>query len=265
MKSLIRKIAVVAFVLSLALIVPRVGKVLAQSAPDFTLGPGGRAQITYETSNCINDTYNPSNTISCEGFIQGSDSYEVNVPLDASSQTDLNEDITTHGLVVAFFNGVTCAEFASGVGTPNFISTQYIPGTAMHTTTTHNGKFTIYSFEGNVPGFPGFSGDVLIEFPFFGFDHLEMNLKVDHDHPEKSALHIQANADLCDFADASSSNNYVGTPLTGPVNMLFDIGGDGSDITEDSSSPDDYSDYGCVQLTPRYKTLDVSSAACFDF
>lgn len=251
MKTWIRRIAIAAFVLSFAPIVPRVGKVLAQPAPDFIFNPGAHAQITYETAALGNCTTNPYHVISCDSFIQDSDSYSVNAGINVLNAAELGQDLTNNGLWVVFFAG------NDRNGDP--LSAQLIPGNAMHTTTPHNGKFTIYSFEGNVPN--RYAPPLAL---FFGFpyDHLEMNLMVDNDNLANSALHIQANANLCDWGDGSVYTP-TGTPLSPgqAASMAFQIGSDFLPL----ESPDGDGDSDCVNLTPEVTTKDISSAACFSF
>ncbi len=243
----LRKIAIAAAVaLSFAPILPRMGRALATVAPaDFSL-TGGKAEVTHEVASCDNET---SQVISCEEPYWDSDSYEVNAGVDAANSTDLGKDVTTNGLLVAFLTGSNCTALEAGNFTGHLVSLQVIPGNEVHTTV--NSKFTIYAFEGNVPQVASlFNGEVTL------YDHLEMNLKIPNSNPANSALHLEANANFCDWA-----NSNTPTPVMGPVTMVFDIG----DLTEGLNTPADIvddTDLGCVDLTPEYSTKDITSAAC---
>ena len=255
MKGSVRLIVLLALagLFAVALILPQVGSpptgeawAVATPTPDFSF-TGGKAEVTHETANCGSGSF----VVSCQEPYWDSDSYEVNAAVDAtygvSASGDLNEDVTENGLAVIFLTGTTCANPYAG----DLISLQVIPGNAMHKTV--NTKWTIYAFEGNVPQDAFYY--VLGAVPLY--DHLEMNLKILNSNPANSSLHVEGNADFCDW---SNSNNPAA--LTGqPVSMVFDIAG----LTEGSSltfSDDNDTDIGCVDLMPEYKTRDVSSAAC---
>lgn len=248
-----RKVAIAAAVaLSFAPILPRMGRALAQTISDFSL-TSGKAEVTYETASCENEN-ETSSIISCQAPLWDSDSYEVNAAANVTDMTELGQDVTTNGLVLAFLSGTDCSALESGNSSSNstgdLISLQVIPGNAVHTTT--NRKWTIYSFEGNVPQFAAALHKEAQTFPGT-YDHLEMNLKILNSDPANSSLHVEGNADFCDW---TNSENPV--PLTGqPVSMVFDIAG----LTEGISLDND-TDLGCVDLMPEYKTRDVSSAAC---
>jgi hypothetical protein len=249
MKGSVRLIVLIALaaLFAFALFLPDIspppgGQALAQAVPtpDFTLGTT-KAEVTYETANeCI------SGPISCVNSFWDSDSYQVNAAVDASAPVDLDTDVTQNGLSLLFFDG-TCADIVGFGGNPqdalgslHLISLQVIPGNAIHATS--NKEWTIYSFEGNVPN--GSSG---------GFDHLEMNLKINKKYPSKSSLHVEANTNFCDLYEENP------VPFAGPVAMVFDIGDILGEVTSD---PTEDTDFACVVVTPKYSTLDISSAYC---
>ena len=234
MKSSVRLMVVIALAVAFVL-VPEVrrqpaGEALAVLPPaDFTLG-STNAEVTHETANqCLS----PGTFISCQAPFFDSDSYAVNASVNASSAVDLDTDVTHNPLVIAFTTG-TCASPG------HLISLQVIPGNAIHKTANTN--FTIYSFEGNVPR---------ANFGVPLFDHLDMNLKIPVSTPASSTLHIEANTNFCDWVSA-------GTPVTGPVAMFFDIG----DIIGEPTDPTADTDTACVNVSPKYNTLDISSAIC---
>jgi hypothetical protein len=242
MRSSVRLIVIIALAVAFVL-VPEVrrqpaGEALAVPPPpaDFTLG-STKAEVTHETANqCLP----PGTFISCLAPYFDSDSYQVNASVNASAPVDLDTDVTQNPLVIEFKTG-TCA--APG----DVISLQIIPGNAVHKTSNNN--FTIYSFEGNVPRL----------FEELLFDHLEMNLKIPVSTPANSTLHIEANTNFCDFhLDGVVWDGTPGTPVTGPVAMYFDIGSF-FEKTPDAT-PDN--DRACVNVTPEYNTLDISSAFC---
>ena len=189
---------------------------------DFNI-TGAKAEITHETANaCLNES------ISCQTSPFHSDSYEILADLALNPTGDFQSDLNQTIFIVLSAGNCTSANNTL------FSNSSYvavIPGASLHKQTNKN--FTIYTFEGNVPGIAGGT------FPLF--DHAEFNLKI----PTLGSptLSVAGNANLC--------------PINGP--MALSISGNPFGETPSDSDVD----FGCVNIpAPEFNTLDISSAFC---
>ena len=190
---------------------------------DFNFNGTPKVDITHETANQCLDV---NQSISCLTPEFHSDSYEIlaNLAINAGDfQSDLNQTIF---ITLAAGN---CSNLTvnSSINL-NSTWTGLIPGGSLHKVTNNN--FTIYNFEGNIPGIAGFSEL---------FDHVEFNLKIPA--TGSPTLSLSGNANLCG--------------INGPMALGIRLG-------ETLS----VSDSACVNIpAPEFDTLDISSAFCSSF
>jgi len=188
---------------------------------DFNI-TGAKAEITHETANaCLNES------ISCQTPLFHSDSYAILADLALNPTGDFQSDLN-QTIFIALSAG-NCMDAINP--TFNLTYVAVIPGASLLKHTNKN--FTIYTFEGNVPGIAGGT------FPLF--DHAEFNLKIPT--VGSPTLSIAGNANLC--------------PINGP--MALSISGNPFGETPSDSDVD----FGCVNIpAPEFNTLDISSAFC---
>ena len=196
---------------------------------DFNFNGTPKVDITHETANqCLNGS------ISCLTPEFHSDSYEILANLAINPlgdfQSDLNQTIF-----------ITLA--AGNCSNPNINSTIFfnstwtglIPGGSLHKVSNKN--FTIYNFEGNIPGFAGSFSPFTDGFSEV-FDHVEFNLKIPT--TGSPTLSLAGNANLCG--------------INGPMALAIRLGERRLDVDND---------FACVNIpTPEFETLDISSAFC---
>jgi hypothetical protein len=201
-----------------------VGVTRADGIPDLNI-TDAKAEITHETANaCLNQS------ISCQTSFYHSDSYEILADLALNSTGDFQSDLN-QTIFIALSAGNCTNLNANNTVFSNSTYVAVIPGASLHKHTNKN--FTIYTFEGNIPGItPG-------SFPLF--DHAEFSLKI----PTLGSptLSLAGNANLC--------------PINGPMALsIF-----GNPFGETPSDSD--VDFGCVNIpAPEFNTLDISSAFC---
>jgi len=198
-----------------------VSRAQVPTVQDFAFNGTPKVDITHETANqCLNES------ISCLTPEFHSDSYELLANLAINPLGDFQSDLNqTIFITLAAGN---CSNLNVN-STINFNSTWtgLIPGGSLHKVTNNN--FTIYNFEGNIPGIAGFSEL---------FDHVEFNLKIPT--TGSPTLSLAGNANLCG--------------INGPMALGIRLG-------ETISITDNDSD--CVNIpAPEFETLDISSAFC---
>jgi hypothetical protein len=201
---------------------------------DFNFNGTPKVEITHETANqCLNES------ISCLTPEFHSDSYEILANLAINPLGDFQSDLN-QTIFITLAAG-TCPD--PNVNSTIFFNSTWtglIPGGSLHKVTNKN--FTIYNFEGNIPGFAGSFAPFAVGFSdVFSeiFDHMEFNLKIPT--TGSPTLSLAGNANLCG--------------INGPMTLGIRLGENQLEIKDN--------DFACVNIpTPEFETLDISSAFC---
>ncbi len=209
-----------------------VSQAILPPSPDFNL-TSAKAEITHETANsCLT----PGSFISCLTSPLYSDSFEILANLAVLNTeffTDLNQT-----MYVALFPG-NCSTLTNatvgGIGrSGGFVIP--IPGADLKMHSNKNG--TMYTFEGNVQGFP--TG--VATWAGAPFVRVEVNFKFPTSGSPTLAL--EGNANLCG--------------INGPMALTVSFGD-----TFDADFDRDI-DGSCVNISPEFETLDISQVFCID-
>jgi hypothetical protein len=202
-----------------------------------------KAEITHETANqCLTPA---GSFISCETPSFHSDSYEILANLAINPLGDFQSDLN-QTIFITLAAGTCPNPTVNSTFFFNSTWTGLIPGGSLHKVTNKN--FTIYNFEGNIPGFaciPSLCvpGSTCVESLCIDsaelFDHAEFNLKIPT--TGSPTISLEGNANLCG--------------INGPMALEISLGEPGFDFDNDSA---------CVNIpAPEFDTLDISSAFCF--